>query len=270
MDDGREAIDNPVEQLKLLAGNDEDVARYLDLLDLRGPREREMLWEISRTQPLAEPERFPVDHRNMVEALESLSRHGFRGSGAGRRLGPLRAVARWGVELVARYVVVSHLRNVATTLRNLYGLREIEAVPATQERRELRRARMDAERMVDALETRQLGVPTFVIGAAAVPVGASLGRAVGILGDPVWASVAGVLGLVIALGLSWVILHGAAMASRRIRLATHAPAQRLWTSIGWCGRPPKGQVRTFVIVAVSLTLTAWIVFPILVTLAIAT
>jgi hypothetical protein len=268
--ESRESIDNPVEQLKLLSGNDEEVARYLDMLDLRGPREREMLWEISRTQPLAEPERFPVDHRNMVEALESLNRHGFRGSGAGARLGPLRPLARWGVQLVARYLVVSHLRNVSTTLRNLYGLREIEAVPSTQERRELRRARMDAERMVDALETRELGVPTFVIGAAALPVTASLGRAAGIVTDPVWATVIGVVGLVIALALSWVILHGAAMASRRIRLATDAPARQLWTSIGWCGRPPKGQVRTFVIVAVSLTLGAWIVFPVLVTLAIAT
>jgi hypothetical protein len=268
--DSREAIDNPVEQLKLLSGNEDEVARYLDLLDLRGPREREMLREISRTQPLAEPERFPVDHRNMVEALESLNRHGFRGSGAGRRLGPLRPVANWAVELVARYLVVSHLRNVSTMLRNLYGLREIESVPGTRERRELRRARMDAERMVDALETRKLGVPTFVIGAAALPIGASVGRAIGILRDPVWATVVGVLGLLIALGLSWVILRGAAMASRRIRLATQAPTQRLWTSIGWCGRPPKGQVRTFAIVAVSLTLAAWIVFPVLVTIAVAT
>src|SRR3954470_3175905 len=123
-DDSGDPIDNPVEQLKLLSGDDEQLAGYLDALDLRGPREREMLWEISRTQPLAHPARFPTDHRNMVEALESLSRHGFRGSQAGRRLGPLRPVAHWAVQLVARYLVVSHLRNVATTLRNLYRLRE--------------------------------------------------------------------------------------------------------------------------------------------------
>jgi hypothetical protein len=266
----REAIDNPIEQLKLLAGDDEEVARYLDALDVRSPREREMLREIARTQPLADPDRFPVDHRNMVEALESLSRHGFRGSAAGARLGPLRPVARWAVQLVARYLVVSHLRNVATTLRNLYGLRESESVPGSVERRELRRARLDAERMVGSLETRELGVPTFVIGGAAVPVVASIGRAAGVFREPVWATVIGVVGLVVALLVSWVILRGAAMASRRIRLATDAPARQLWTSIGWCGRPPRGQVRTFVIVAVSLTLGAWIVVPVLVTIAIAT
>ena len=73
MDGGREpdgTIDNPVERLKLLSGNDEEIARYLDSLEVRSPREREMLYEISRTQPLAQPERFPADHRNLVEALE--------------------------------------------------------------------------------------------------------------------------------------------------------------------------------------------------------
>jgi hypothetical protein len=124
--------------------------------------------------------------------------------------------------------------------------------------------------MVGSLETRELGVPTFVIGGAAVPVVASIGRAAGVFREPVWATVIGVVGLVVALLVSWVILRGAAMASRRIRLATDAPARQLWTSIGWCGRPPRGQVRTFVIVAVSLTLGAWIVVPVLVTIAIAT
>jgi hypothetical protein len=265
----RDAIDNPVEHLKLLSGDDDQIASYLDSLDVRSEREREMLWEISRTQPLAAPERFPADHRNMVEALESLSRHGFRGSRAGARLGPLRPVARWAVQLVARYLVVSHLRNLATTLRNLYTLREAEAVPGTEERRQLRRARMDAERMVGSLETRELGLPTFLIGGAALPVVAWLSRAAGAFGDPVWATVIGTVGLVFALAVSWVILRGAATASRRIRLATDPPAARLWESIGWCGRPPRGQVRTFVIAAVSLTLAAWIVFPVLVTIAVA-
>ncbi len=69
---------------------------------------------------------------------------------------------------------------------------------------------------------------------------------------------------------SWVILRGAALASRRIRLATRAPLQTLWNTIGWCGDPPKDSTRTFVIVSVSLTLGCWIVVPILVAIAIAT
>jgi hypothetical protein len=265
-----EEIDNPVERLKLLSGDDEQMARYLDALEVKGPREREMLYEISRTQPLARPERFPRDHRTMVEALESLARHGYHGSQAGSRLGPLRLVVKKAVELVARYVVVSYIRNTSTTMRNLYGLREIESEPFTREHRELRRARMDAERMVDALiKSREIGVPTFLIGGLALPLAATLGRVTGVLGDVRWAGVIAVVSLAIALSTSWLILRGSALASRRIRLATQAPAKLLWDSVGWCGKPPKDDARTFVIVAVSLTLAAWIIVPVLVGLALA-
>jgi hypothetical protein len=265
-----EEIDNPVERLKLLGGDDHEIAKYLDAIEVTSPREREMLHEISRTRPLARPELFPQAHRNMVEALESLARHGFKGTRAGTSLGPLRAAARWGVQLVARYVVVSHIKEMCKQLRNLYGLREIQAVPFSEERRELRRARMDSDRMVAALEAKELALPTFLIGGAAIPVFASVGRATGLLGSTTWATVLGVVGMVIALIASWVILRGAALASRRIRLATRGPAQTLWNVIGWCGKPPKDQSRTFVIVSVALTLGSWILVPILLGIAFAT
>jgi hypothetical protein len=269
-DETLEEIDNPIERLKLLGGNDDEIAKYLDAMEVTSPREREMLHEISRTRPLAHPELFPQAHRNMVEALESLARHGYHGTGAGKRLGPLRGVVRWGVKLVARYVVVSYIRTISKQLRNLYGLREIEALPGTDERRELHRARIDAERMVEALETRELAVPTFLIGGALIPLFATLGRATGLLGSTLWASVLAGVGMVLALVASWLILRGAALASRRIRLATHGPAQALWNAIGWCRKPPKDQSRTFVIVSVALTLGSWILVPILVGIALAT
>lgn len=269
-DETLEEIDNPIERLKLLGENDDEIAKYLDAMEVTSPREREMLHEISRTRPLAHPELFPQAHRNMVEALESLARHGYHGTAAGKRLGPLRAVVRWGVKLVARYVVVSYIRTVSKQLRNLYGLREIEALPGTDERRELHRARIDAERMVEALETRELALPTFLIGGALIPIFATLGRATGLLGSTLWASVLAGVGMIIALIASWLILRGAALASRRIRLATRGPAQALWNAIGWCGKPPKDQSRTFVIVSVALTLGSWILVPILVGIALAT
>jgi hypothetical protein len=82
--------------------------------------------------------------------------------------------------------------------------------------------------------------------------------------------VIGVVGVLVALAASWVILRGAALASRRIRLATRAPLQTLWNTIGWCGNPPKDSTRTFVLVSVGLTLGAWILVPILVAVALAT
>jgi hypothetical protein len=263
-------IDNPIEQLKLLGEDDNAIGKYLDTIEVTSPREREMLHEISRTRPLARPELFPQAHRNMVEALESLARHGYKGTRAGAGLGPLRAAAAWAVQLVGRYVVVSHIKTTSNNLRNLYGLREIQAVPGSFERRELRRARMDAERMVGALESKELGLPTFLIGGALLPIFASVGRATGILSSGLWASVIAIAGMLIALAASWVILRGAALASRRIRLSTRGPAQTLWNTIGWCGKPPKDQSRTFVIVSVALTLGSWILIPILVGIAIAT
>jgi hypothetical protein len=257
----------PIERLKLLSGDDEQLAKYLDALEVTGPREREMITELSRPRPLARPERFPSDHRQMTEALESLARHGYRGSTAGRRLGPLQPAARWGVQLIARYLVVSHIREVATTMRNLYALREIQALPGSPERRELRRARMDGERMVEALKRNTVGVPTFLVGGAAVSIFASVGRASGLLSDERWALGLGVVGTVIALVASWMILRAAALASRRIRLATEVAAGELWASIGWCGRPPKGQTRTFAVVGLVLTIGAWVIVPILIGVA---
>ena len=265
----REEIDNPIERLKLLSESDAAIAAYLDALEVTSPREREMLYEISRTRPLAQPDRFPQAHRNMVEALESLARHGWHGTRAGAHAGPFRWFVRWGVALVARYLVVSQIRTPSTRLRNLYDLREIQAVPGTQERRELRRARMDAERMVDALKTKELALPAFLF-ALALPVVAALGRATGWLSSTTVATAVGVVGMLIALLASWFILRGAALASRRIRLATNGPVNTLWDTIGWCGKPPKDETRTFVLISVGLTLGCWIIVPILVGIALAT
>ncbi|HEV3479730.1 MAG TPA: hypothetical protein VG144_09805, partial [Gaiellaceae bacterium] len=244
--------------------------RYLDAIEVTSPSEREMLHEISRTRPLAHPDRFPEAHRNMVESLESLARHGYHGTAAGRRVRLLRPVARWAVRLVARYVVVSYVKEMSTELRNLYTLREMQAVPGSDERWELRRARTDAERMVEALKRRQLGLPTFLIGGALVPLFATLGRVTGVLGSTAWAAALAAAGVVIASAASWVILRGTALASRRIRLATQGPAQTLWATVGWCGKPPKGQSRTFVVISVALTLGSWILVPLLVGIALAT
>ena len=265
----RHRVEDPLERLKLLSGSDDDIAAYLDSIEVSSPREREMLTEISRTAPLANVERFPVAHRNLVEALESLARHGYRGTRAGNGLGPLRTPVRYGVELVARYVVVSHIRNLTTGLRNLYGLREAQALPSSPTRLELHRARVDAERMVDALKQRPLGIPTFLIGGALIPLVASIGRATGLLRDFRYAGAIAVAGVIMSLIVSWFILRGAAMASRRIRLATQGPVASLWSTIGFCGNPPHDQSRKFVIVAIVLTLGSWIFIPLFLAIAFA-
>ena len=171
---------------------------------------------------------------------------------------------------MARYVVVSYIRNLTTSLRNLYGLREIQAVPSTKERLELHRARVDAERMVDALKQRELGIPTFMIGGALIPLVASIGGATGLLSSEWFASGVGVAGVVIA--LHRLVVHPARNGDgiEANPACRPRPLATLWATIGWCGDPPKDQSRTFVVVAIVLTLGSWIIVPVLLAIAFAT
>ena len=262
---------NPIERLRLIGDDESAIAGFLDEIDIRSPREREMLAELARTSPLARAERFESDHRHAIEALESLRRHGFHGSRAASELGPLRHPVRKLVELIARYIVVSYVRNVVNSMRNLYWLREMEAISDSTEFKLLRPARFDAQGLVEIMRSREIGVPSFVVAGLLIPLAATLWRlANGFRFDSWWvALLVGLGGIAVGLALSWVILRGTAMASRRIRLATGEPLAALWDSLGNCGRPPRDQSRAFAFVAITLAVAVWIVLPTLVALALA-
>jgi hypothetical protein len=264
--------DSPIERLELLAGDDSAIAQFLDELDVKSPREREMLAELARSSPLARPERFDADHKRAIAALETLRRHGFHGSRAAAAAGPLRHFVRWLVELVARYIVVSYTRSTSTALRNLYWLREMEARDGSSEMRLLRAARFDAQVMMEIFKSREIGVPSFVFAGLLIPLGASVWRlANGFRFSSWWvALLVGLAGALIGLALSWVVLRGTAMAGKRIRLAVRDPVAAVWESVGSCGTPPRDQSRKFAIVAIGLTVAGWIVLPTLVALSLAT
>jgi hypothetical protein len=265
-----ELYDNPLERLQLLGGDDAAIAAFLDELDVRGPRDREMLRELARTSPLARPERFEDDHRRVLVALESLRRHGHHGAHADERLRFLRTPVRYVIELVARYVVVSHVKNVSLNLRNLYWLRELQAEPGSTDLVLLQKARADAQALVDITKSREIGVPTFVIGGLLIPAGVSLWRLASGTTREWWiALLAGIIGVAIGFAISWFVLRGAALASRRIRLSVTLPLAELWRTVGHCGSPPRDQSRRFAVIAISLTLGVWIVLPLLVTLSLA-
>lgn len=267
-----ETLDNPLERLRLLAGDDDAIAAFLDELDVSSPREREMLAELARPGPLARPEHFDADHRRLIEALESLRRHGFRGSQSGSSLGPFRFVVRWLVELVARYLVVSHVKNVVVQLRNLYWARELESKSNSVELKLLRPARFDANALVEIMQSREIGVPSFVLAGLLLPLGATIWRLMSGFRFDSWvaAVLVGVLSVAIGVGLSWIVLRGCALASSRIHLSIREPLATVWADVGSCGRPPKPGVRTFAIVAIVLMVGVWIVLPLLVALALAT
>ena len=266
-----EEFDNPIERLELLAGDDAAISSFLDRIDVTGPRDREMLAELARTRTLADPLRFPSAHRRAVAGLETLARHGFHGSRAAGALGPLKKVVRWSIQLVARYLVISYLRQTAIDLRNLYWLREIETESPSPDRAELRRARYDAEGLLTIFKRREIGLPSFVIGGLLIPIVATGWRlANGVAFEHWWGALA--TGLVTALfvvGVAWVLLRGAALAGRRIRLSTRVPLEDVWRSVGNCGSPPRDKSRRFAVVAITLTIGAWIVLPAAVALALA-
>ena len=58
----------------------------------------------------------------------------------------------------------------------------------------------------------------------------------------------------IGLIVTWFVLRGAALASRRIRLSVTQPLAVLWCSVGSCGSPPRDQSHRFAVVAITLTL----------------
>ena len=267
-----ERFDSPIERLRLLSGDDDAVAAFLDELDLSSPRERELLAELGRPAVLARPERFDADHRRAVEALESLRRHGFHGSQAGASLGPARYVVRWLVELVARYLVVSHVKNVVMQMRNLYWVREMEAPSGSVEFKLMRPARLDAQALVEIMRSREIGVPSFVFAGLLLPLVATVWRLMSGFAFERWwvATLVGVAGAAIGLALSWICLRGTALASNRIRLSLKKPLDEVWRSIGHCGNPPKDGTRRFAIVSIVLMVSVWIVLPAIVAVALAT
>ena len=113
-----------------------------------------------------------------MHALEVLDRDGWRRPRL-PRLGPLHAPAEWAVEFVAQYVVRSYVSDAMRNLARLYARRESQAEPESTERRVLARARIQADRLALGFRGGASGLPTVLIGGAAIPVLASLARQFG-------------------------------------------------------------------------------------------
>ena len=202
-------VDAWLDRVQIVDEGDDEVAKFLDTLDLHGPQEREMLEELARETPLAKPDEFLAAHRRAVASLETLGRHGYRSAVIPHWLKPA-FFGRFVVELVARYVVVSYLRRVSTEMRNLYWLRAIQSPVGSNERILLRRARVEAEGLMVVFKRRELGLPSFVVGGVLIPVVLALVRLIqGLSLGQWWASVlVAVVGALVVLLVSAVALRG--------------------------------------------------------------
>lgn len=235
----------------------------LDELGAQGRVEQEMVAELAAARPLAHPERFAEAHAVAMHALEVLSRNGTRAPSQ-LRVGALTPVARGLVQTVITLIVRQHQTHVVNSIRDLY-VRRLAWIPAGDpSRMSVVRARLDVERSMAAYKKSGGGIPTFLVGGAAASTvaGAARGAAGSAFGSRVGVAIAVIVTFLLLAGASWVILHAAAVARRRIRLTLDRPLAALWETVGWCGHPPEDAARTFALVAIGLTFVGIVVIPV--------
>ena len=265
-----ELLLDQIDSLRVLrADTDEEKGALLEQIGGKGVVEQEMVTQMAAIRPLQHPDRFEEAHRMVMRAIEVLDRNGQRPAVL-PRLGPLRPVATWLVQLVTRWIVRNHLSRLLGRICGLYERREANSEWSTREHSMLRRARLDARRVHAGMNGKALGLPTFLLG------GAFLGSIASVLQSVARAALdsrAGVIILsIVVMGvlaaLSWVALYSAGVARRRIRLSTDQPVKALWETIGVAGKPPRDESFNFAAYAIALLLLSWIVIPLAVWLAI--
>lgn len=252
-----------LERFRLLQGNDDEAADHiLGELGASGRVEQEMVAQMAARRPLARPDRVREAHEVAMHALEVLARNGSRPPSQ-LRVGPVTPVARFLVQQVVRFIVHQHQTRVVEAVRDLYARRLAWTPAGDPMRGVLIRARLDVERATPSYKKKGGGVPTFLVGGAAVSSLARVaqGGASAAAGSRAGVGVAVAFTFVVLAAASWLILQGAAVARRRIRLTMDRPLGGLWETVGWAGHPPKDSTRELASVAIILTFVGWLVIP---------
>lgn len=256
-------LDEKLEAFNVLRKSDAEAAdRILDQVGATDDVDRQIILELASKRPLGHPDRFPEAHAGAMRALEVLDRNGSGGIRLG--FGLINPVAEYLVQQVVHFLVKSHLRNVINNLTKLYTRREAAALADDPQRALLARARHQIERVGPGYRGNPLGFPTFILGGAFLStiIGSLQGFVVNAV-DSLVGQVILILALfVVMVVASWIILRGAAIARRRIKLTVDQPLEALYQTIGRCGRPPQDQARVFALLALILMAVAWIVVPV--------
>ncbi len=249
---------------QLVRKTDED-AKGTALAELGATSEvdGDIILELTSTWPLGHPERFDQAHMLVVRALEVLDRNGARGVKTNAPIGPLNHVAGVLIQLVTRFIVRQHLKRQIQHIHWLYVRREANTDLDNPFRSKLRRARIEAERLVPTFNTNPLGVPTFIFGGAVLSwVLGTLQVLISGLNTWYWQAIAALLVSIVAGVASWIVVRGAATARHRIKLTTDRPIRALYQTIGRCGEPPRDDSIIFIVVALILGVLAAIAIPV--------
>lgn len=258
-------LDEQLERFRLLRKSDEAATDGL-LVELGATSEvdRDIVLELSATRVLGTATRFDAAHNLAMRSLEVLDRNGARPASAPKWLGPLRPVAATFIQWVCRFIVRQHQAKLVDRIGDLYERRIAWSDPRSAERQRLFMAARDVRRVADTYKGNPVGVPTFLLGGAAISgVGSALRAGLdAALGNRFAAMGAVVLVTGLFGAIAWVIVRGAAVARRRIKLTVERPMEALWETIGRAGKPPEDQARTFALYGIALTALSWIVVPI--------
>jgi hypothetical protein len=252
-----------IDALRVLrADTPEQKGALLEQIAGHGRAEQDIVSELSKVKPLWRPDRFEEAHRMVMRSLEVLDRNGVRAPQL-PRLGPLKPIAAYLVQLMTRWIVKGHQNTIVTRIRRLYERREANSIWGSEEHRMLRRARINATQVEQGFKGNQLGLPTFLLGGAILSSLASGLRALfewafsGRTGIVVLAAVL----LLMFAGLAWSALYAAGVARRRIRLCTDQPMRALYETIGACGDPPRDDSYNFAVYAIVLMVLAVVLVP---------
>ena len=256
-------LDERLEAFNAFRKSDGDKADEV-LRELGGadPVGRDIILQLAGKRPLGHPEKFMAAHTGAIRSLEVLDRNGARGVKI-RILGPLNPVAGFLVQLVTRFIVSNHQKNLVNNMQKLYARREANCMPGDPGRSMLNRARRDADLVAEGFKKNPIGVPSVLLGGAVFSAAIStvMNTIVAGVGNR-WTRIVLALALFALLGaVSWIILRGSAVARRRIVLTTDKPFTALYETIGRCGNPPSDQSKLFALIAMIILAASWIFIP---------
>ena len=262
-----DALDEFSEKLnafKAFRSNDTDAAdKLFESLGGRGKVEEEMLLQLGAWLPLYKPDRFEQSHQVVMRALEVLYRNGHRKAPV--KLGPVTPIAQYFVQLITRFVVRDHVKNVVKSMNNLYLRRWTSAPKDTRDAAMLRRAWFQVEKVSAGYGGSSIGVPTFLVGGA---FASSMTGLLSNIGDTGGSNKIFLVVLVVVLygllvALAYGVIRGAAIGRRRIKMALDQPLKNLWDVVGAAGNPPKDQAKTFALMSLVIMAVAAIAVPVI-------
>lgn len=218
--------------------------------------DREIMLQLGAKRPLGHPDRFEEAHGLAVRSLEVLDRNGHRSIPV-PKLSFLSPIVQFLVQIVTQFIVRSYIGNVIDSMHRLYERREAASPADWEHLPMLTRARIHTERIRPGFKRSKLALPAFLFGGAILsPLVGAVTSAISTLGSKTVRIGLYIVLFILLSAVSWVIVHGSAVARRRIRLTAQKPVESLYQVIGRCGNPPSDHSKVFAAIALILTIVS--------------